>query len=58
MPLTFGFVLVLYAQYPITMGYMDILSCVTDLDKYSRMPYNLKGDCISWQQAQKLKLVL
>jgi hypothetical protein len=53
-----AFVLVLYAQYPITMGYQDILSCVADLDKYSRPPYNLRGDCMSWTQAQKLKLVL
>jgi len=54
----FSFVLVLYAQYPMTMGYTDILSCVADLDKFSRPPYNLRGDCITWTQAQKLKLVL
>ena len=51
--MTYSFVLVLYLSYPVTMFYTDILSCVTDLDKYSRMPYNIRGDCMSWQKAQQ-----
>ena len=54
----FGFVLVLYLSYPVTMGYQDILSCVSDLDRYSRPPYNIRGDCMTWAQARQRGLVL
>jgi hypothetical protein len=54
----FTHVLVLYLSYPVTMFYTDVLSCVSDLDKYSRPPYNIRGDCLTWTQAQQRKLVL
>ena len=49
----FTHVLVLYLSYPVTMFYTDVLSCVSDLDKYSRPPYNIRGDCLTWTQAQQ-----
>lgn len=56
--MTFSFVLVLYLSYPVTMFYTDVLSCVSDLDKYSRPPYNIRGDCLTWTQAHKRNLVV
>jgi hypothetical protein len=56
--MTFTFVLVLYGTYPMTMFYLDVLSCVSDLDRYSRPPYNLRGDCMSWSTARQRNLVL
>jgi hypothetical protein len=58
MVMTFTFVLVLWGTYPMTMFYTDILSCVSDLDRYSRPPYNLRGDCMSWSAARQRNLVL
>lgn len=52
------FVLVLYAGYPMTMGYRDMQSCMSDLERYSKPPYLIKGNCMPWAQAQRLKLVL
>lgn len=49
--MTIQFVLVLFTSYPIALYYTNLDECIKEFDKYSKMGYNVRDKCITWDSA-------